>query len=127
METPITNGEIKPSINAGKSWPIKVIELRGEKYTLCYSMYAYDMLDKECGINLFTDGIDVASASPSMYVSLIWAGLITEMPNLTRVDVARMLIPGDLPQLIPVIMDAVQMSLPNDVPQKKRGATSPKS
>lgn len=117
---PRVNGEIKTSINAGKSWPIKVVELRGEKYTLCFSMYAYDMLNKECGINLFTDGVDMTNASPSSYVSLIWAGLITEMPQLTRADVARMIIPADLPQLIPVLMEAVQMSLPDDAPQKKR-------
>lgn len=122
------NGAKPLSLNAGKASPGRYVMLGGERYELRYTMYAYERLDVECGRNVFVENgfsFGAENAKPSDYTQLLWAGMITDRPEITRLDVAKMCTPADIAKALPVITAAIEASLPAEIKKNRKKVEAP--
>jgi hypothetical protein len=132
--------------NANKLLSKIPIQLDGEPRILEYTMYSIIKLDEECGINLFDpeslkslfpdmvklvqDGASedqigqalLKSLKPRFVTQLLWAGLVSNEPDLTLDEVARRFKADDLVQLVTAfgsIQEGIDAAMPSDGEQKK--------
>lgn len=100
------------------------ITIRGHEFTLAYPLLALEAYEDETGETLMGDSrskAEIVAAFEQLPVrqrmdrslDLLWAGLITHHPEITRDDVRRMVFLRDLPAIEPVVSRAFKASLPD--------------
>jgi hypothetical protein len=91
----------------------------GEKLIkLTYDFSSLARLEEECGINIFEANALKKIMAPSKIRDLVWAGLLSEMPDLTRNEAAKFIKLEDLSMLAEAIVSALTEAMPKDKKKK---------
>ena len=111
----------KKSSKAKKANPELKIVVGGKERTLKYNLYSFCRLDEECGVNIL-NGDFMSAIRPRGLIGLLWAGLITDDPELTLDDLARDVDMNELMRLPDLVNAALLNSMPDE--EKKRALES---
>jgi hypothetical protein len=116
------------------------VTLDGKAYVLRYRAYAFIFYAEKTGGDLLADLRDVATGLSSLQSAatgggalsigpvfakirdILWAGLADAQPDLQRDQVARLFGFSDLNELAPLMMAALNLSLPQTVPDRPTAA-----
>lgn len=97
------------------------VTLGGKSYTLRYERDAMYQLDMEMGITM----LDLFDALPKMsmkvIVGILWAGLVHDQPRLRPHDVAKLVGPQEIKDLMPALQEAIRQMTGFDPDAKDEG------
>ena len=106
------------------------VTLDGRDLILRYRAHAFIQYAEHCGGDLLLDiremGERLAKDPATLgqfcgrLVNVLWAGLNDVQPEIRREDIGRMFCPADFGVLLPAIMRALQLSLPEQPPANAR-------
>lgn len=109
--------------NARAARPGRKIKLEGQDYHLILDMNAFCLLEERVekmtgNRNIFT-AIDWQNLNLRDFSLVIWAGLMTEHPELELTDVRRMVTLPKFQELRPIIDEMLVEAMPQPEPRKE--------
>lgn len=111
-------------METSKAIPEIEITWKGEPKKLVFSCFAFAMIEEKTGVNAL-HGQVFANPDVRTLTTLLWAGLLSTMPDLTLDDVRHTIGLRELNDILVKLLEAFQRSSPAEKKSGEQAETLP--